>query len=369
MYAHDPGGANVVASLVNPLIQESFNIYLYGQGPALLKFKDFDLQVNELKFIGCSSEQKSLDAFLEKLQPDCIVTGTSSENMIEKYLWSKGKELLIPSVVVLDQWMNFGVRFSQYKMSEYKLYEQSKKHEFLPTKIFAMDEVVKQKLIDDGIAAEMVAITGHTYLAGLAEKKNIFDEQKKTATRMLLGCDLDDFIITFASEPICQFQKDKWGYTECSILLSLLKVLAGIGGNANKKIHVIVRPHPREAVEHLENILSPFKNRINYRIEKSIPSLDLILSSDLVCGMSSMFLLEATAMQVPIMSIQIGLTEDDPFVLSQKGIVDSILDKEMLKKCLHSFFESNAMNYQPIKLDMLHNAVQNSINEIKSLLG
>ena len=37
---------------------------------------------------------------------------------------------------------------------------------------------------------------------------------------------------------------------------------------------------------------------------------------------------------LPVLSIQIGLTRDNPFVLDRKGIVRSILDRQELKKVL-----------------------------------
>lgn len=43
-----------------------------------------------------------------------------------------------------------------------------------------------------------------------------------------------------------------------------------------------------------------------------------------------MFLLEAALLNIPILSVQIGLKTEDPFILSRRNFIKTILDKTEL---------------------------------------
>ncbi|MCI8918703.1 MAG: hypothetical protein HFH29_08040 [Eubacterium sp.] len=64
--------------------------------------------------------------------------------------------------------------------------------------------------------------------------------------------------------------------------------------------------------------------------DRDTDSFSVLKAADLVCGMSSMFLLEAVICEKPIMSIEIGLRQENPFILEAAGICKSILDENTL---------------------------------------
>jgi perosamine synthetase len=59
-------------------------------------------------------------------------------------------------------------------------------------------------------------------------------------------------------------------------------------------------------------------------------SWDLINKSDLVIGMSSMFLIEAVMMGKPTISVMIGLEGKNPFILSRRKILNTVLTEKEL---------------------------------------
>jgi hypothetical protein len=57
----------------------------------------------------------------------------------------------IPCFAILDQWINFGLRFSAYGLNQKDIYEKEKTHPFLPDRILVMDEEARQEKIREGI--------------------------------------------------------------------------------------------------------------------------------------------------------------------------------------------------------------------------
>ena len=86
----------------------------------------------------------------------------------------------------------------------------------------------------------------------------------------------------------------------------------------------------------------------------------------MVCGMSSMFLIEAAIMDVPVISLQIGLKRDNPFVLDRTGVVPSILAASSLLAELERFI---VRRERPrYGLDSSRNAVETIIREMEGSL-
>ena len=95
-----------------------------------------------------------------------------------------------------------------------------------------------------------------------------------------------------------------------------------------------------------------------------------IENSDLIIGMSSMFLIEACLMGKPLLSVQIGLNKEDSFILSRLKATRTILTYEELKKHLHEaiFLKrkfKNKFNYikSPTKniIELMEKMLQNHL--------
>lgn len=80
-------------------------------------------------------------------------------------------------------------------------------------------------------------------------------------------------------------------------------------------------------------------------------SFSVMKSADLICGMSSMFLLESIICGKPVLSIEIGLKRENPFVLDRIGSCKSILsEKELLENLVHVYeHKENACPFEFIR--------------------
>jgi len=105
-FAHDPGGANTLVPIIDLLKEKGHKLFIYGHGPAL------KILSNVVDFNG------DTDKLINDIKPDFVITGTSASDMIEKKLRLSARKIGVQSLSILDHWVNFGIRFSKYAMTQ-----------------------------------------------------------------------------------------------------------------------------------------------------------------------------------------------------------------------------------------------------------
>lgn len=96
-------------------------------------------------------------------------------------------------------------------------------------------------------------------------------------------------------------------------------------------ICLIVKLHPREAPDRLASVIRAWSHpKLRIMLNRETDPDEMIAVSDVVIGMFSMLLIEAFMACKPIVSAQLNLTGDDPFVLSRRGYVCAITSQEAL---------------------------------------
>lgn len=332
IFAHDPGGANAVAAVAAECCRRQERVWLYGHGPALHRYALLGLEGQPLPEEAEESSVESMAAWLSRDVPRVVVTGTSGDDFHERHLWLAARQLGIPTVAVLDQWSNFGLRFSPYGLSGRDSYLAAPAHPFLPDYIMVMDEEARSEMIEDGLPPERVIISGQPYFDILAARRFEYTGADVTRLRRQMGISADEKLLAFISEsirqdyPVPPGELPYWGYDEISIFEELAAGLAPLL-EAGCRLRLAVKQHPLERDNGYMELAAEFEGRypgLKIDVVKDIDPHDLLMASDLVCGMSSMLLLEALIMDKPAMSVQIGLSRENPLILESRGIMKSI---------------------------------------------
>ncbi|WP_130472751.1 hypothetical protein [Candidatus Magnetaquicoccus inordinatus] len=364
LFARDPGGANAIAPLVVPLRNRGFSVSLFGKDVALKTFDEAGLVAQDILRVISPITPESVMGLLHDNQPDFLFTGTSADDMAEKYLWQAARELGIPSFAILDQWINYGLRFSRHGVSELAAFHAHPILEFLPDKICVMDDFAKQEAIQEGLEADRIIVTGQPYFETVLKRA----QSLIPSFRRIHAVSGNTLLLVFASEPITTTYHETesgphfWGYTELSILRSVLTALSQLPDLDT--LCLVIRPHPKEGRAHFDSLLNDISPSFRVLVDSTSPSLDLICSSDLVIGMSSMFLLEASLVGQRILSVQIGLHRPDPFVLSRMGVTKSVtLEHDLFEKLTHTLKKPPNISYT-----FIHNPVERVINEMVGYL-
>lgn len=324
-FARDPGGANVIIPVYKKM-EGKYQRLIYAKEFAYERIKKEGIPVINIKE-ECGDKEEDIVYFLKRTNPQILITGTSLNDYTERYLWKAAEELGIKSYAILDQWMNLGIRFSDYNYDEIEKYRKNRVHPFLPSRILVMDELAKESIVQDGIDEKRIAITGQPHFDVICD---MYEQAKESYDKKCWN-------IVFASEPISHdYDSDStehlyWGYNERTIFTSLYKCVMKLGDKYGIKSRIIIRPHPREDKKNWNYIISEYSNE-NMIIECNDrdDSFSILKSMDVVCGISSMFLLEAFICKKDVISIEIGLRQKNPFILDQMKICKSVLDEEKL---------------------------------------
>jgi hypothetical protein len=332
-FACDPGGANTLIPLIEPLAKTR-KVLIFGKSSALKKYQENGYKGADVIKRFNKNSLAEVIKFLQQQSPDVVVTGTSANDMTEKYLWRGAQRLGIPALAILDQWVNYGIRFSKYGLKDIKKYEKNKKQDYLPTKILVMDDYAKKQLIKEGIDGKKIVITGNPHFEKISKSRKIFTKEKINKLKQSLGLTQSDLVVLFVSEPLAASYSDSkkyWGFSEEEILLAIIDALAKLTWQTSQAITLIVKLHPKENRDRFEQMIKNLPNpRINIIIEHDRPPLGLIMLADLICGMFSIILQEAVILGKPILSVTIGLKRKNVFVLENMGLAKSILSKREL---------------------------------------
>lgn len=370
LFSRDPGGANTVIPLVAALRERGYEVRLFGKEIALEKYSKAGLDGIDITGFVSEITQGAIKDFLLSERPEFIITGTSASDYTEKYLWKAAEKLNIPSFAILDQWINYGIRFSRYSTAEIEEYGKAKSHQYLPTKILVMDEFAKAEAIIDGIETSRILVTGQPYFETLIKEKEKITSSQLDKIKRKLNLKDDDFIITFASEPVSidYANIDYWGFTEKTIFAELVEGVKRISAGLEKRISIIIRPHPREDEDSFNETISSLGERINIVVDRNSSSMELISLSDMVAGISSMFLIEAAIIGKPVLSIIIGLNKEreSPFILDRRGIIKSVKEAEELVNRLDKMIVEGKKENS--KFDFIRNPVSNIISCMEKYL-
>ncbi len=229
--------------------------------------------------------------------PDCVFTSATSLpqlDMTEKHLWQWAGENDVPSVAVLDQWQNYGLRFSGTEKKDYLKY--------LPDVCCVMDEIAKTGMERDGFPAERIAITGQPAFDAIAAEAKPLPPGEKAALLAQLGFQSDRPLVMFVGEPIRLDFNTTYGYDECSTLRALLEIL----GERPVRPNLLVKKHPANTDDDYVGCgTEEYHDRMNIRIVGTeFPPRPLARAADVVVGMASILLTESILLERPTMSFQ-----------------------------------------------------------------
>ena len=261
-FAHDAGGANAIA----PLIPEFDNPLIFGKGPAL------NIMPNAKELSG---------GIIRNSNPDFLITGTSGNDFTERNLWREAEDLGITSMAILDSWINYGVRFSDYGLKE--LHRFDRKCNRLPNFICVMDEIAKKDMIKDGVPGEKIVTFGNPHFEKTASfaKDSTKYENQLTNNRMIL-------FISSAFEDILYKGSDE------TVLQYLIQIV-----EMYDDATILIRKHPNETADKFYYYLNE-----HILMDSNLDVYDSIRQADIIVSVNSMVLIEALFFRKKIISCQ-----------------------------------------------------------------
>lgn len=374
--SREPGGAELISLIVKskPLIKS----VLIGKDYACDVYKKHNL--NFLRYQGASIE--AFFSFLEELHrgaSDCIVLTSAAslpeQDLTERHAWSWARKNGIQSVAVLDQWQNYGKRFNGLDDSSFS--------KSLPTRICVMDESAKVALIREGFPAGKIVVTGHPSLARLKRITSSPSAEPAGKLRKHLSCNKDDLLMLFISEPFSKTLGEDIGFTEIDILEGLLDYMSGRPDpdkclTRDGSITLAIKLHPKNNYDSFERLKKKHRRlwrRLKIRtLRNEYDKTELLKSSDIIVGMSSIMLMESIASGKTTVSVQLDARHTDWCEAVNQGIIPLITSKPELKRVMNGLLDEKgfsakyleAIRRYPIITDA-EKRIWTTIHEIQSL--
>ena len=291
--AHDPGGALMLEATRNAAQLRGHELRFVGSGPAASIWRRVGLEVCE---VGPGSPYDKMVAL-----PDLVVTGSGFGDF-ERNFWKWAQTRDCPTMAVIDSWTNMGRRFQVEGGFDF------------PHAIAVVDEDARSRLIADSGCDVPIFVTGQAHL----QQQTARLSQRRA---MKLGV-IDIPHLVFFSEPIdIDYGSKVRGFDQYEVFEQLCGVL-----DLQQTMHLEVKPHPRESWDRWQQLISNHKTTNNHRITiTEAPADELLVTIDGVLGMTSMVLLEAHLLGIPVLSLQPGRT----------SVVNAVLEDNM-RPVLHN---------------------------------
>lgn len=357
----DPGGANALIPVIEALFHDSsFEVHTYAYNEACTLWKHRGLKFSALpdKF-----PDENIQEILQYNKPDLLLLSTSyNSKNFEKHFIKIAQEKKIPSISILDFWSFYSMRYNDHKGNL----------AYLPDVIAVMDEIAKDEMIKEGFDPVILKITGQPAYDDLINWKQEFNQKIKIRIRNNLGIHEEDIVVLFASEPdVDNGIGDPFypGYKKSEIIQELIKTLIDINNNLKLNIILLIRPHPRENIRDY-NQYAGFPLRIIVSAEDQ--PRNIVMSVDLVAGMTTNLLVEACYLGCIVVSLQPNLCLIDPVITNRLGYSVGVFNTKDFNSVIQKLlFDSKIRDEMKSRLETIHTdgkAVERIMNIIYSII-
>jgi hypothetical protein len=358
----DAGGANAIIPVMSLLFKDPnfhLTVFSYRESRKILQTRGIDYI--EL------SETMNLDEAIEILrncQADLLFSDTSLNSLaqtsmeLEKLFILVARKSGIPSLSVLDYWSNYTIRFS----------DNERHLIYLPDKIAVMDRQAFDDMVSENFPPEILVITGQPAFIELTEWREKFSKKRKTQIFKSLGVESNNFLVVFASEPVLSgnpLHTQYPGYTEETILTLLIDALEKIQLEIPSRIVLVIRPHPKEDPEKFRTIKSSSIRIIISTVEQT---RDVVMSADLVTGITSTILIEAALLGCIVASLQPGLLTKDILPTNRAGLTQPVYNKEEMPAILKKLLVDPVIREKISRSGIVFNNEENSAQKVIKLI-
>ena len=354
-FSRDPGGTNAIMPLIAPLRALGNEVAIYGKDAALSIYRKLNVDCSDICDSIPAGTPEEASEFVRKASPDLIVTGTSSEDFTERHLWRAAEKMGIPSFAVLDQWTNYRLRLISEGNDPTTGPPASKL--ILPSYFFIMDEFARKEMCALGIDREKLVVSGQPFFDYIRKTGDKFTPAEIEKLRRELTGTPGGLVLVFASQPIASIHRkngmaeDYWGYTETTILKSVVRCLSKLTEEMAVRVTLVLRLHPKDEANVYLDALANCPDSIKVVVDRETDSTLLLKAADLVIGMFSMILLEAAILDRRFISVQIGLKRENPLIFDRMGLVRSILTENELEETLRGILNGKKSEAPNLKFE------------------
>lgn len=294
-FAEDPGAANFIAPLVDPLRQRGVSVSVAARGYAETVLQERDIGYKPVT--GLAAEY-----LLDRLSPRVVVTGSAgNHNPLTAGVLRAARRRAVVTAGVVDARMNVQERWRGG--SDNPLH-------FAPDWLLVPDDWTANAFLKLGFRMKQMAVVGHPHYDYVREvdKRLVRQNREELQGHLWPQKTARQRVLTFVTEgsqrararedqprPLYQWGKQpaRGGRVE----VALAAFLAGVECLAMRP-YLALCVHPKDRV----GDYGPAERAFDF-VRKREPMLELLYASDVVVGLTSMALAETVLLSRPVISI------------------------------------------------------------------
>jgi hypothetical protein len=342
--AGDPGGAAALLPVMRALVDAGHDLSSVAGQPAARMFADAGFAC--VPSTGSWADHSAMaDATLASDKPDLALVATGMLAGVDAALVRAGKRSGIPTVCVLDAWVNYRERFLAPD-------DTTMSPSAIPDLITVMDDFTVREMTDLGFPPAILHIVGQPAFDAWVERSSspTCDGMRADARRQLDVAD-DQHLVVFFSQALDNDYGPPGspryrGYDQRTAFAALQQAIAGL----DPRPRLVIKPHPREPVAAYEQAEAGATNA--YRVVPSqgetISTDSLTAGADLVVSMTSVTLVQAMLAGKPIISLQPDLHVEDTNVLGRMGITPPVTNVSELPQAITTALAAGARDVRSL---------------------
>lgn len=371
--ASDAGGARCVLPVVRELRSRGDRVIACVAGPARA-FWSTELDAIDLVETEEGLDEAGAREILGSQSVSALVSACGAFNRMEHSFRQAARRAGLTSIGVMDSWLHYRERFErdgERCLPDFLCIDTTMDHDALEALGFTGDRLV---------------VTGQPHLEQTVDFVRRFAIHEASALRGKLGLRPGARIWTFFSDPfflgpgrrpdhtaialVAPDGRSRTGYTPDGILREVLESARHAASARSIPVEVLVKAHPREHPEVLEEVLTPWSDPLVSARLVSVTPRELIGLSDAVFGMISITLLEAAVCGRPSISVQIGRDGsggEDLSLASQLGACTTIPTRPALDALIGSLIatgEASPGNRETARLPLCEGATARIVDAI-----
>jgi hypothetical protein len=335
VFVEDPGAVNCVAPFVsNAIATNSLKITLLSAGQATKLLEARGLCPIEVERVGASVE------LLKQTRAHWLFVGTSENPESPAFpLIVAARAAGVSSAAIIDSSANAAFRFRGCGADPLR---------YAPDWILVPDQWTASEFVALGLSPKRIVLVGHPHYDYLAAAAKGLRELGKDHIRRMVLPELSQGrkVLVFASEISTgldpqQFRKSAdytlQGRGEATsrteiVVEEILDAISALEAEGYDRPFLVLRRHPKETAEDLASYRESFDC-----VSDAGAALELLVSADLVVGMSSMLLTEAHFLGTPTISVLPRPMERNWLPIVREGIIPCATNRGDLLRMLREF--------------------------------
>ena len=288
--AHDIGGAQAIYPVIAKLRRRpNLRVRVIAGGFAQKVFARFRAENATTDW-----SESEIDKYLDRNQPDLLLSSTSWKSKLEQGFRNSARVRNIPSVVVIDFWSNYRLRW----------HDATYRFEDSQDRVCIMDQQTAAVMSSEGYPAALLHVTGQPHLERRFQSGFQRQPLERKRETHVLFLTISLVALGLKDDPVAPIQIVCQALHQWSI-------------TTKKNVLLTIRPHPHEKPEpdFLARVRAVAPSGVTIRIaDRTQPILGQLKESDLVLGYITMGLFEARSLGKQAIAIQ--LADHPPELLS-----------------------------------------------------